>query len=191
MSIMIDVDGVLVDFTLGFSKLANWLSDDVVPQSPTLTHKRWSFVPALMSKATFSKTWKYINENPMWWGTLGSLDVDWDELDNLTYHKEVYFVTSRPKNSRQYTRRWLEDHGLGRPQVIFTKKKGELARVVEATHAIDDKLENAWCVHWLSGKTKSYILDRPYNQTPVNIDAEATGVIRIAAFEDFMREVHA
>lgn len=84
----------------------------------------------------------------------------------------IYFVTSRvgvePKHQ---TENWLMDAGIARPTVIVASRKGMAADLLGATHAIDDKAENAWMVHWLSPKTRIYLLDAPYNR----VEGDARG----------------
>src|SRR6266705_2506919 len=96
--ILFDIDGVLADFRLAFTKLgvkmglfpAAWL-----PLQP-LAQCAWDF--PLVSPAQKEAVWEKIKQDPWFWTELESL-VDKDtfaDIRDLGYDHSVYFVTSRP-----------------------------------------------------------------------------------------------
>jgi hypothetical protein len=190
-SLVIDLDGVLADFTLGFTKLANEQFNNGIPTIPTNFHQQWNF-KGIMSPVEESATWEHIHAHPDWWATLRPL-IDDESSERLAYvntRVPTYFVTHRPDASKIPTARWLtEVLGIEVPSVICSKRKGEVARILNASHAIDDKLENIWCIHWLADnpQTKAYLLDRHYNRIDVNVGAQ--NVYRIHHFEEFLDDV--
>ena len=147
-SIVIDIDGVLADFVLGFTRLAHDNLDKSIATIPSRFHQQWNF-DGVMTPQQSAFIWKYINEHPGWWGTLPPL-VGGDigrRLNILSLKAPIYFVTHRPDDAQSVTARWLRrEIGIEAPTVILSKKKGEVARLLHATHAIDDKLENALCL---------------------------------------------
>ncbi len=190
-SVIIDIDGVVADFTLGFTSLARREFNCMIPSMPTKFHQKWSF-KGIMSMQEENATWEHIHSHPEWWDSLRPLLTveDSERLGYIGTHVPLYFVTHRPDAAKKYTAKWLtEIIGLEYPSVICSKKKGEVARVLSASHAIDDKLENIWCIHWLSDnpQTKAYLLDRPYNR--IDVDVGANNVYRIKTFEEFLDEL--
>lgn len=192
-SVVVDIDGVLADFVLGFTELASREFNSNIPHIPTPFHQVWSF-KNIMSPQETNATWEYIHSHPEWWGTLRALIDDGlsQRLAYLTTRVPTYFVTHRPDAAHKVTANWLEGViGIDHPTVVISKKKGEISRLLNATHAIDDKLENAWCIHWLSDRpqTKTYLLDRPYNRIDVEVGVQ--NLYRINSFHEFVDDLEA
>jgi len=190
-SVVIDIDGVAADFTLGFTKWAHDNLNKNIAIVPSRFHQHWDF-KGIMSPQETNYTWEYINRHPDWWGSLALLIPlhDIHRLNAIHRQVPVYFVTNRPDDAQRITNDWLIQQGFHYPNVILSKKKGEVARLLHATHAIDDKIENVWCLHWISDEpqTKVYILDRPYN----SIDNTHTGphnIIRVSEFSEFLNDL--
>ena len=80
-------------------------------------------------------------------------------------------------------------NGVENPAVIISGKKGEFAKVVGATHAIDDKAGNAVYLQYESPKKKSYLLDASYNQFDQKV--LGTKVVRVATVDEFLDAVEA
>ena len=63
-----------------------------------------------------------------------------------------------------------------------------LAKAVEAGFCIEDKPSNASMVDWLTeGETKSYLLDRPYNQG--SSEFLASNVKRIYSVNEYLEAI--
>ena len=189
-SVIIDIDGVLADFPLGFTRLASSkiFNFDVIP-TPAISHQQWNF-KNIMTHKQEDDIWDYINLNPWWWATLPPL-IDRDmgaRLSDLNQAVPIYYVTHRPNRAHQATSAWLRTTvNIAYSNVIMSKYKGEVARLLEATHAIDDKMENCQCIHWISDRpqTKVYVLDRPYNRMP----SDVSGIARIEQFSQFVDDL--
>lgn len=164
--IIFDVDGVLADFILGFTRLGNSIYG--TPIVATTHHKKWGEFPGLGPEQE-DALWGIVKkfEANFWFSLepLVSSEVFRGIQDLRVCGDDVYFVTSRPgEYAKQQTEHWLQLHGISHPTVIISSKKGEAAAMLGADYCLDDKAENAWCVAWLSPRTKSFLLSRKYNQ---------------------------
>ena len=192
MKIVFDIDGVLADFVKGFTTLASQAF--YVPITGTLNQPSWQGFPG-MQKHQVCQTWDYVNESNTFWYDLDPL-VTHDELqgiERLRQSHEVYFCTARTgRSAKTQTELWLRMHGVKYPTVIICKHKGDFCKAVGADYAIDDKASNASYIDWQTeGRTKSYLINRPYNQVPAEF--LASGVKRVNTVSEFMeamREQH-
>jgi hypothetical protein len=101
----------------------------------------------------------------------------------------VYFVTARlGKSVKQQTEQWLQTFGITNPTVLVTTSKADAARVVGATHAIDDKAGNAVAIQYMS-TAKSYLLDRPYNRFDNSV--VGTKIQRVMTVDEFLCDIEA
>lgn len=189
--IMFDVDGVLCDFVLGFTTLANKLFPEV-PITGTHNQPSWTGFPN-MTQDQINATWQQATETR---GFLEGLRPLWKPEEKEAIHRDLlgiedghdlYFVTSRHgKYAKDETENWIRKTFFGiHPTVILCKNKGEFAKAVGCGYSIEDKASNASCIDWLThGKTKSYLLDRPYNRLAP--EYLASGVIRINSLQDYL-----
>jgi 5'(3')-deoxyribonucleotidase len=187
--VMCDIDGVLADFIYGFTAVANAMYG--TPCTRTVEQTSWNTFHGLSSTQT-QAVWECVKRSAHFWANLYSL-VDAparEALQTLTEEATVYFVTSRPgvKVVAQ-TQAWLSEAlGLSTPNIIVSKRKGEVARAIDAQYCLDDKAANASCVDWLTdGACRSFLLNRPYNQCPP--DFLASGVQRVESVRSFIQLV--
>lgn len=186
MNIILDIDGCLADFILGFTTLANKMFN--TPIIPTREHKAWGSFPGLTQEME-STVWEEIKSSNRFWYNLTPLVsprvFSWIDSFSQRGH-DVYFVTSRlGAYAKQQTEDWLMSQGVLDPTVIVSSKKGEIASAVGADYCLDDKAENAWCVAWMAPKTQACLLDRIYN----HYDPNAFGshrVKRVQTVEEFL-----
>lgn len=194
--VMFDIDGVLADFVLAFTALAK----TKYPNVKVVSHRvitNWYFSEAMPREQFDDVSLNEIKKSSRFWEELPlCLNVTTEDLGRIQRLNElhrVYFVTSRIEsgNTLQQTRWWFFRHGITPPNVIMSNKKGEVARVLQADYAIDDKWDNAHCIHWLSDspQTKSYLIDRPYNRMPTIVGAQR--VRRIQTVKQFLDDVEA
>lgn len=180
LTLIMDVDGVLANFYPGYNELCARMG------KPILEPGRWDdFLD--------EEVWAAIKRSDDFWYDLPALvdERTFARIDGLDQVGTVYFVTNRPGGTaKNQTEAWLADFGLVDPTVIVTKFKGELAKAVVATHAIEDKAENAWCIAWLSPGTTSYLVDRPYNRYDPG-QFGSSRVVRVATVEEWLDKVEA
>lgn len=187
-TILFDVDGVLADFVLGFTKL--------LTPNPFGTRENtcaWNF------KDTFSiidieSAWRIVEKSIDWWTTLNrltSLDT-FERINRLHDYHTVVFGTHRKgtPSAQGQTHVWLQAQGIENPNVICTKYKGEAAKVIQAHYAIDDKPENCMAIKWMTDDTKvptkTYILDSLTNRVTL-----PKAIRRVQTVDEFLDDVEA
>jgi len=165
--IQLDMDGVLVDFSLGYTTLANRLFGTDIVSSTDQTD--WNFRYALTPEQ-YNQLWFILKETDNWWRLLEPLVDSWtrNRIQNLSLEYDVYFVTNRYSNRTPagiQTVHWLNEHGIFNARVIVSKHKGEVARLLGTTHSLEDNWDNAGYIHCIADnpQVKSYLLNRPYN----------------------------
>lgn len=189
-NVMFDVDGVLADFVLGFTQLAvaEGFMETVIK---TTEQPSWDFGQVLSEKQQ-KQLWTLIDHRGSWWESLQPLvpAETFERINKLCDNDVVTFCTHRlagMPHAQVQTQAWLMRHGIDIPNVVVSKRKGEVARALDIDYAIDDKPENAACIHWISDvrPTKSYILDRPYNH---NADLPRR-IKRVLTVDEFLDDI--
>lgn len=189
-TVVFDIDGVLADFSAHFTKTAECVTGKPLPVTRTVEHEAWSVFPGLTPEDV-TRTWTYIASNPVFWTELPALlsNDDQESLKALAPHN-VYFATSRKTpGSLRASKEWIYANlGIVQPSVVVTHRKGEFCKVVDAAYFIDDKSENVDCAIWMTdGKTKSYAIDRIYNQG--TYAPHSSKARRVATVREFIEEV--
>lgn len=190
-NLMFDVDGVLADFIGGFTRLANSLHP-TVPIVTTEQQPSYHDYPG-MTKDQVNETWQHVVKDGTFWTRLDPL-VGLDVLRRIAQLNEdhhVYFVTARHGiYAKIQTELWLQEQGIENPTVILTQNKGEIAKAIDADYSIEDSASNASVIAWLtSDKTKSYLINRPYNQCAPEF--LASGVHRVDMVRDYLEAIDA
>ncbi len=187
--IVFDVDGVLADFTWGFTELRQRLYGEgyIITSSEA---QSWDEHSAGHSDYN-RRTWDHIIQSDTFWAGLPKAITEStvDHIIELESVHDLYFATSRiGTRVKEQTEDWLMNNLLlFTPTVILTKYKGEFCKCIGATMAIDDKADNASAIAWLTeGKTQSYLLDRPYNRYD-ETKIGSSKVKRIYTVDDFIR----
>jgi hypothetical protein len=190
MKIVFDVDGCLADFVLGFTELAH--KHFGTPVTKTLDQPSWQGFPG-MTKEQVSRTWDIINESKTFWHDLDPMvyGAEFEQIERLREYNEVYFCTARTgKSAKLQTELWLRWNKVKYPTVIICKHKGDFCKAVGADYAIEDKASNASYIDWqTNSKTKSYLINRPYNAVPAEF--LASGVKRVNTVSEFMEAIQA
>ena len=146
--VMWDIDGVLADFTLGFTELANGLYPSI-PVNGTSVQKFWQFTgqSSAWTKEKETACWKWIQKSDSFWYNLSSLLVRADQLamGRLAKVFDFQYVTGRfGEDSRNQTTNWLMTMGVPRPFGVTLlgdqsrMNKGAIAKRFRARFAIDD-----------------------------------------------------
>jgi len=166
--IQLDMDGVLADFSLAFTTLANEIYGTPIVSDTEQTD--WSFRFHLTPEQQ-DQLWTVLKNRPRWWQSLEPLVDKWtlNRIQNLSLEYDIYFVTNRFSDRTPpgvQTVHWLNAHGIINPRVILSKHKGEMARLLGTTHSLEDNWDNAGYIYCIADnpQVKSYLLNRPYNR---------------------------
>ena len=194
---VLDLDGVLADFIQGFTKFAAQVfPKENIPVYSTYQQKVWNGFAGLDEKME-GEVWKAVLLSPTFWADLEPLNTadEWEALESLSLKSDVYFATNRVGIDPRYQSiAFLEKHGIFRPQVVVTKRKGEFCKCVGATYALDDKADNASAIAWTSeqhnGITRPYLIDRQYNRYNEAIIG-SKHVIRVPCLGDYINACNA
>lgn len=185
-TVLFDVDGVLADFCYGFTAEAG-----LTPWSHT-EQQTWEFPETTFSLARQQATWLRVRNTAGWWANLKCLDERdmkaLSDFNNGNPFVQIVFATHREgtPNAQVQTNVWLSRYLVNQSNVVLTKRKGDIAKAINADYAIDDKAENAACIHWIADvqPCKSYIIDRPYNRVPL-----PRRVRRVYSVAEFLEDV--
>ena len=167
MNILLDLDGVLSYFVLGFTQEAVTLGYLEKPFG-TSCQPTWEFGNCLTILQQM-EIWNIIENDPWWWANLSALvdNRSFETINNFQLLNQVVFCTNRrgPKVQLQ-TKYWLANNGIVNPAVVVTKRKGEVAKALDIDYSLDDQVHNANCIHWMADMRpcRSYLLDQPYNK---------------------------
>ncbi|MBC7593301.1 MAG: hypothetical protein H7288_05085 [Kineosporiaceae bacterium] len=111
--------------------------------------------------------------------------ADLEAFDDLTdAGVEHHFVTARGfmDNAdliREITASWLDTHFDGKYETLtFSKQKGDVAKRISATHAIDDNLGNVEDLERAGVRT--FLMDKPWNH-----ERTPAGVTRVKSIREF------
>jgi len=172
INVGIDVDGIIADFVIPFSKILRYLFKDKIPiitsydQVLDWDWERW--LP--LSDTEIEQAWGIVNNSINFWETLPLLNEnEWEYLKkNLSSpYINVYFITHRTfsegKSVVHQTIDWLSSNGWINPQVILAKNKGSVAHCLDLDFFIDDKLSNCVKVKNTLDTCRVYIKNYPYN----------------------------
>jgi hypothetical protein len=164
--VMFDIDGVLADFKLGYTKLAVDLGYMSTPYG-TLDERNTDWEIPEITEAQTNVLWEKIKSSNMWWMQLEPM---WPRevfrnINDLSRFKDVYFVTSRVGvDCLGQSKAWLKGMGVYDPNVIVSSKKGEIARGIKANWMIDDKAGNVIYTMYHSTATEVYLLGAQFNK---------------------------
>ncbi len=176
MRIGFDIDGVLADFNKAFIDLiVHTTGANLFPARP-FDIPMWDYPQHYgYNGAQLKEVWGIITASESFWATLPPYADAKETLNRLTEANQVeghdvYFVTSRPGvRAKAQTEQWLWNNGYtGVPTVLISSRKGVSADAIELDTYIDDRDVNIVDVITTRGvKTRTYLVDRPWNRTDV------------------------
>ena len=187
IKIQIDLDGVLADFTYGFTRLRNQFLSEVKPIISQSMQSVWRECSDNAIEGN-AEAWKSIRESSYFWEELPALASreEFKRLLDLQYVHDVYYVTAREGyRAKQQTEEWLRVYGIPNASVIMTANKAAFMRVVGVTYAIDDHPPFARDMALVPGASV-YLKDMPYNQEWNSLIA---GVLRVPSLSEFIDAV--
>lgn len=143
-----------------------------------------------MSPKAVDMTWDYVKNSSDFWETLPALvgPTTFRRINALQDQHAVYFVTNRMgRHAKWQTESWLRWRGIANPTVVLSAAKADFARAVGVTHSLEDKAGTAVCVQYISPRTTSYLIRRPYNE----FDPAVLGskVVRVDTVDEFLDQV--
>jgi hypothetical protein len=163
-NIAFDLDGVLANFTRGFTRIANHLYGTPVGDHPS--QESWMFeeLPALgLDKAKCDGVWKVINESPTFWANLDPFNPSVMFL--IEKIKNKVFITNRPGiMPREQSVAFLERWGVYSPTVIVASDKVPVLRDHKVVAMIDDYYKNCFPIREAIPECYTAMLHTPYNK---------------------------
>lgn len=165
-------DGCLADFNSAFiRRIIDVTGRNLFPEG--YEPHTWDYPEALgYSPTETDEVWRSIKQDRMFWATLPAYPTTPAFLGLVATRSEddFYFITARPGiQAKRQTEEWLFHYTpwskpLFNWTVLVSSHKGLCAQALGLDRYLDDKWENAESI--ATTNTKSYLLDRPWNQQP-------------------------
>ena len=166
-SFMLDIDGVLADWTGAYMHLAEvYYPGCSQGYHPT---KQIEFASYNGVSLWDERVWDLLMKTDWWWTSLAPLvgqDV-FHRIARMSRTYDVYFITNARHDTISPVEQratWLRTYGIPHPSVICTPLKGRICDALKLDYALEDRLENVQEIH-KSSSTDAFLLDRPYNQS--------------------------
>jgi hypothetical protein len=145
--IAFDIDGVLANFTRGFTRIGHQLFG--TPVGDTSCQQTWDFhlFPELgldKEKSSFNgPIWTAVKESPDFWATLDPINPSVMHRINAIQNK--IFITNRPGiETAAQSVQFLESWGIEDPVVILGHEKGPIAIRENVVAVMDDLWTNCF-----------------------------------------------
>lgn len=156
--IAIDIDGVLANFNLAFSKKALDIGVNTkIIQTEEVEVWDWPTQQLDWTEKEYTDTWEALKNSYNWWMTLEPIisvghnfEDEVDFINDAILDNDIYFITHRCNtlgfNATMQSHLWLESVGIQahNATVIASGTKGPLAAALGIDVVIDDKLDNLW-----------------------------------------------
>ncbi len=190
--VVIDIDGVMADFTLGFTRLASEVCGSfMVRIKGAVEQSTWRFRddpdnPAF-SKQNENEVWDVIRESETFWADMPSLTSEADDhaLNVLAETHDIVYVTDRSVGVDPVgqTVQWLAEQDLPNPYHVLCRrvlglKKATLVGLLDPVPvaALEDSPNNLPEMDAMFQTTLLFRMVRKYNDCcpgwPVNTVAE-------------------
>lgn len=166
LTIGVDIDGVLSNFTQAARKLCQELFDGRPDDS--LVQTGWGFDSIGISPEEENILWRKIDSIPNWWLTHDKLS-DTSLLKPLCDKYRVIFITNRKDGTGlaidKQSAEWLvRQFHIFHPTVLISNEKWPLAAALKLDWYIDDRPKNVSEVVEHHLKCKTVLMDATYNQ---------------------------
>ncbi|SHJ92164.1 5' nucleotidase, deoxy (Pyrimidine), type C protein (NT5C) [Geosporobacter subterraneus DSM 17957] len=181
--IMLDLDGVLANFTKIFLETAHDMFQ--TPLVPSVNHWNYSEAGIGLTKEMTRQVWECVLQRENLWEKLEPIAEEEDlallreMVGDPNY--EFYAITARPQTPGRpvilQCCNWLEKHVCRGISVIPRRDKVKICKGLDIDYAIDDS--PVFVQELLEGGINIYLQDQPYNQ-------ELTGVTRIYRLKEFL-----
>ena len=162
--IAFDVDGVLANFTRGFTRVGNRLFGTPIADIPA--QRSWMFEdsPELsLDKAQCKIIWDVILKSPCFWRDLDPVNVS--VMQRIDRIRNKVFITNRfGQNPQQQTVDFLTKWGISSPEVIMAKDKSAVCAERNVVAIIDDFTDNVKLLRESNPNMYVALLDVPYNR---------------------------
>ena len=184
-TVVIDIDGVLAEFTYKFTELAHEISSGFSPEPwSSGSQKSWEFP---FSKALSDACWNVIDEDPRWWARLPLIPTESEvqELHLLRRKANIVYLTGRLDKGdvETRTRYWLSKHNFPEGKLDFATKKMDYlsSKGINPVSIIDDKPSTINVLH--DSNYNIVARDWPYNR-------HLEGVPRVASISEWISYVY-
>ena len=184
INIGVDLDGVLLDFSIMFSKYCNKRFGErcpIVTDRTVVTDWDWEKWYHI-TKEEIKLVWKDIEASKNFWQKLplinrhefDALRTSFNKYDKKT-NVVVYFITARSSSAGDNLHlqciNSLAQYHWKNPQIILSKEKGQIVKNLNIKYFIDDKVENCIDAKKKNPECNVYIMDASYNKhlTDTNI----------------------
>ena len=188
--VVFDVDGVLADFTLGFTSMAHLKFPELPKPHGNSMQQTWDFASGtgLWTKEQEDACWQEIGQSSTFWSGLYPLVIEADRvaMRRLSKVADLWYVTARFGIAPgKQTRNWLGSYGF--PQfenvIALGDRKGTKVDVIQelkAVAAIDDAPAH------LEALDKIPHLSLFKRNWPYNIDSPGREVDSVEVFSNSM-----
>ncbi len=165
--IAFDIDGVLANFTRGYTRIGHRLYG--TPVGDSATQETWNFedYPRLkldkLQAAFDGPIWEIVKSSPDFWATLDPFNVS--VMPRINHIENKIFITNRPGiNTREQSEQFLENWGIENPKVILGSEKGPIAVREGVIAVIDDLYKNVVDIKAAMPPTYCALLYCAYNK---------------------------
>ncbi len=181
--IMLDIDGVLSNFTKFFLEAAHEMFQ--TPLIPSVNHWNYAEAGIGLTKEMTREVWERILQTEDLWEKLEPI-VKEEELQTLREmvedpHYEFFAITARPQTPGKpvilQCQNWLETHVCRGISVIPRRDKVKVCKGLDINYAIDDS--PVFVKELLEGGINIYLQNQPYNQ-------EIQGIMRVNSLKEFL-----
>jgi len=172
-----DMDGIVTNFSLGFSQVVNKLTDGRAPlvtshdQVKAWQWKPWYWPEGFTNKLN-EKAWDWIHASPTFWRDLEPLfPDDIPYLASIARTEPVVFMTRREGlGAWEQTVLWLQNHGIEEPLVVRVRsgeEKWEICQRMGIRVLIDDNPKTLMAAK--EAGMDALRIDWPYNEHLIGI----------------------